>query len=96
MMQGLETQASILQDIRRELRKMNRKLKLLVDGIEYRAELAARKAYGKQIGCGDAERGPTPREACEQAYNAALKECGSDRLARKLANKIAKEEADTG
>ena len=90
MMQGFETQGQILQDIRRELRKVNKKLGLLVEGIEYRAELAAREAYGQR---GDDALGPTPREACEQAYNAALGECGSARLARKLANRIAKEKA---
>lgn len=94
-MQGFETQGKILQDIRRELRKANKKLGLLVEGIEYRAELAAREAYDERIGHGDAERGPTPREACEQAYNAALRACGSDRLARKLANRIAEEKAET-
>ena len=96
MMQGFETQAEILNDIRRELRKLNKKLGLLVKGVEYRAELAAREAYRKRIVDGDGERSPTPREACDQAYNAAMGVCGSDRLSRKLANGIAKEKAETG
>lgn len=91
-----ETHVGILKDIRQELRNMNEKLGLIVEGIEYRAEVAAREAYGQRIEERGGERSPTPREACDQAYNAALKECGSDRLARKLANGIAKEKTETG